>query len=73
MGKIKSYVHLHSLNLHLFLTLKIDQVEGKKKICHNCQNKFIFFFFFFFFTFSAMPLPQLICHKFFELIIINHV
>ena len=23
--------------------------------------------FFFFFTFSAMPLPQLICHKFFEL------
>ena len=35
--------------------------------CHNCQ------IFFFFFTFSAMPLPQLICHKFFELIIINHV
>ena len=30
-------------------------------------------FFFFFFTFLAMPLPQLICHKFFELIIINHV
>ena len=29
--------------------------------------------FLFFFTFSAMPLPQLICHKFFELIIINHV
>ena len=29
--------------------------------------------FFFFLTFSAMPLPQLICHKFFELIIINHV
>ena len=27
MGKIKSYVHLHSLNLHLFLTLKIDQVK----------------------------------------------
>ena len=29
--------------------------------------------FFFFFTFSVMSLPQLICHKFFELIIINHV
>ena len=29
--------------------------------------------FFFIFTFSAMPLPQLICHNFFELIIINHV
>ena len=57
--------------------------------CHNCQNNFFFFFFlhywqwdchncqniffFFFFTFSVMPLPQLICHKFFELIIINHV
>ena len=27
----------------------------------------------FFFTFSAISLPQLICHKFFELIIINHV
>ena len=27
----------------------------------------------FFFTFSAIPLPQLIFHKFFELIIINHV
>ena len=37
MGKIKSYVHLHSLNLHLFLTLKIDQVEGKKKICNRMK------------------------------------
>ena len=37
MGKIKSYVHLHSLNLHLFLTLKIDQVGGKKKIYNGMK------------------------------------
>ena len=31
------------------------------------------FIYLFIFTFSTMPLPQLICHKFFEIIIINHV
>ena len=56
--------------------------------CQNIYIYIYFSFFFFciigngiatianiyiFFTFSVMPLSQLICHKFFELIIINHV